>query len=181
MLVRTAAVIETTEYTEYTERESVKRIYIAGPMRGVEDFNRAAFTEHAARLRALGWAVENPVEIGGRFGTVEEIASNNALLRRLMAYELVTIRSVDAVFMLSGWEFSEGARRELQEALTAGLPVFLQKITGALPRPEDCSPQAEIWNMEDKTNAVRMEQYAYKGAELAAERAMATARKSAEG
>lgn len=159
----------------------MKRIYIAGPMLGVEDFNRAAFTEHAARLRALGWAVENPVEIGERFGTVEEIVSDNALLRRLMEYELVTIRSVDAVFMLSGWEFSEGARRELQVALTAGLPVFLQKITGILPRPEDCSPQAEIWNMEDKTNAVRMEQCAYEGVKLTAERAMSATRKSAEG
>ena len=159
----------------------MKRIYIAGPMRGVEDFNRAAFTEHAARLRELGWAVENPVEIGGRFGTDEEIASDDALLRRLMEYELVTIRSVDAVFMLSGWEFSEGARRELQEALAAGLPVFLRKITGVLPHPEDCSPLAEIWNMEDKTAAVRFEQQVYEGARLAAERAMARARKSAEG
>ena len=41
----------------------MKRIYIAGPMRGVKDLNRAAFTEHAARLRALGWAVENPVSV----------------------------------------------------------------------------------------------------------------------
>lgn len=139
----------------------MKRIYIAGPMRGVKDFNRAAFTEHAARLRALGWAVENPVEIGERFGTDEEIASDYALLRRLMEYELVTVKSVDAVFMLSGWEFSEGSRRELQEALTARIPVFLQKITGELPRPEYCSPLAEIWNMEDKTNAVRMELCAY--------------------
>ena len=159
----------------------MKRIYIAGPMRGVKDFNRAAFTEHAARLRALGWAVENPVEIGGRFGAVEEIASDNALLRRLMEYELVTIKSVDAVFMLSGWEFSKGSRRELQEALTAEVPVFLQKITGALPRPEDCSEFAEIWNMKDKTEVVRMEQYAYEGARLVADRTMATVRKSAEG
>ena len=150
-------------------------------MRGVEDFNRAAFTEHAARLRALGWAVENPVEIGARFGTDKEIASDNALLRRLMEYELVIIKSADAVFMLSGWEFSEGARRELQEALTAGLPVFLQKVTGALPRLEDCSPQAEIWNMNDKTEVVRMEQYTCEGARLVAERAMDTIRKSAEG
>ena len=155
----------------------MKRIYIAGPMRGIENFNCAAFTEHAARLRALGWAVENPVEIGGRFGTDEEIVSDDALLRRLMEYELITLRSADAVFMLSGWEFSEGARRELQEALAAGLPVFLQKITGALPRPEDCSPQAEIWNMKDKTEVVRMEQYAYEGARLVAERATAAAKK----
>lgn len=166
---------------EYTGRESMKRIYIAGPMRGVKDFNRAAFTEHAAQLRALGWAVENPVEIGGRFGTDEEIASDDALLRRLMEYELVTVKSVDAVLMLSGWEFSEGACRELQEALTARLPVFLQKITGALPRPEDCSPLAEIWITKDKTEVVRMEQYAYEGARLVAERAMATTKKLAKG
>lgn len=159
----------------------MKRIYIAGPMRGVKDFNRAAFTEHAARLRALGWAVENPVEIGGRFGTDEEIASDDALLRRLMEYELVTLKSADAVFMLSGWEFSEGSRRELQEALTAKIPVFLQKITGALPRPEDCSPLAEIWNLKDKTEVVWMERYAYEGARLVAERATATANKHAEG
>ena len=142
-------------------------------MRGIKDFNRAAFTEHAARLRALGWAVENPVEIGGRFGTDEEIASDNKLLQRVTQYELVTVRSVDAVFMLSGWEFSEGSRRELQEALAAGLPVFLQKITGALPRPEDSSPLAEIWNMKDKTGVVRMELFAYEAAKIAACRKLA--------
>ena len=37
----------------------MKRIYIAGPMTGLPDFNYPAFNAAAARMRALGFEVEN--------------------------------------------------------------------------------------------------------------------------
>lgn len=109
-------------------------------MRGVEDFNRAAFTEHAARLRALGWAVENPVEIGERFGTDEELAGDTSLLRRLMAFEIETLKTCDALFLLAGWEFSVGTRGEIAAAIAANLPIYVQKVCGCLPAPDDEPP-----------------------------------------
>ncbi|MCY1527250.1 hypothetical protein D9M68_623110 [compost metagenome] len=40
----------------------MKRIYLAGPMTGLPEFNYPAFHAEAARLRALGYQVENPAE-----------------------------------------------------------------------------------------------------------------------
>lgn len=56
----------------------MKRIYIAGPMRGVEDFNRAAFTEHAMRGKCaakggeMNRTPETP-ETPGTTGTMPQI------------------------------------------------------------------------------------------------------------
>jgi hypothetical protein len=144
----------------------MKRIYIAGPMRGVEDFNRTAFTEHAARLRALGWAVENPVEIGGRFGTVEELAGDTSLLRRLMAFEIETLKTCDALFLLAGWEFSVGTRAEIAAAIAANLPIYIQKVYGCLPAPDDPPPT----HLAEKTGAIRFEIDTYNRAIAAANR-----------
>ena len=41
-----------------------KRIYLAGPMTGLPEYNYPAFHAEAARLRGLGFHVENPAEHG---------------------------------------------------------------------------------------------------------------------
>ena len=41
----------------------MNRLYLAGPMTGIEDLNFPAFHAEAARLRALGYTVINPAEI----------------------------------------------------------------------------------------------------------------------
>jgi hypothetical protein len=146
--------------------EKMKRIYIAGPMCGVKDFNRAAFTEHAARLRALGWAVENPVEIGGRFGTLEEIDADTILLRRLVAFEIETLKTCDALFLLAGWEFSAGTRAEIAAAIAANLPIYVQKVYGALPNPDDPPPT----HLAEKTSVIHFEINTYNRAIAAATR-----------
>lgn len=135
-------------------------------MSGVEDFNRAAFTEHAARLRALGWAVENPVEIGERFGTDEELAGDTSLLRRLMAFEIETIKTCDALFLLAGWEFSVGTRAEIAAAIDADLPIYVQKVCGVLPNPDDPPPT----HPAEKTDVIRFEINTYNHAIAAASR-----------
>jgi hypothetical protein len=48
-----------------------KRLYLAGPMTGIEDFNYPAFNAMAERLRAAGYEVKNPADHGtieGRYG-----------------------------------------------------------------------------------------------------------------
>ena len=102
-----------------------RRIYIAGPMRGRPAFNYPAFNEAEKYLTAAGWLVENPVRIGEKFGTPEQINGDPALLARLMKTELEVVRSCDAIFLLPGWEKSEGARNELVHAITAGQDVYV--------------------------------------------------------
>ncbi|CRM19804.1 hypothetical protein [Pseudomonas sp. 31 R 17] len=40
------------------------RVYVAGPMTGIEDFNYPAFNAVADQLRALGYEFENPADHG---------------------------------------------------------------------------------------------------------------------
>ena len=98
-----------------------KTIYVAGPMAGKPDFNRAAFNAAAERLASDGWRVVNPValndaiDIGGTAGVAA-----------VMDAELAIIPHLDAIYLLKGWERSKGARAELKVALEYGLMVITE-------------------------------------------------------
>ena len=93
-------------------------IYIAGPMRGRPDFNRAAFNAAAERLAAKGWHPINPVDIEKIFPCVEENGEvNEHDLSDLLAIEREFAGRADAIYLLDGWETSVGARGELRAAL----------------------------------------------------------------
>ena len=85
----------------------MKRIYIAGPMTGLHAFHSPAFPGAAARLRALGYHVENPAE-----NPVPPCKSWLGYMR-LAIPQLV---SCDGVALLDGWERSRGARIEAKLA-----------------------------------------------------------------
>jgi hypothetical protein len=88
------------------------RLYLAGPMSGVKDFNFPAFHEAAKRLRAEGYEVLNPAEN-------PEQPSWAGYMRQAIA-QLVT---ADAIAMLPGWERSRGARREHSIACDLEMPI----------------------------------------------------------
>lgn len=115
----------------------MKRIYVAGPMRGIPEFNFPAFNAAAANLRAEGWTVFNPAEKDNeRHGT--DISKGNATgdesiaakdhgfnLREALALDLDFIcRQADAIGMLPGWERSKGATAEHATAVALGLHVI---------------------------------------------------------
>lgn len=93
----------------------VKRIYIAGPMSGLPDFNYPAFHAAATRLRALGHHVENPAE---------NPAPACGSWQGYMRMSLRQIADCDCLCMLPGWRDSKGARIEHGLALDLGLEVL---------------------------------------------------------
>jgi Domain of unknown function (DUF4406) len=99
----------------------MRRIYIAGPMTGLPDFNYPAFNAEAARLRALGYEVENPAE------------NPEPPCKSWLGYMRMAIPQVarcDAIVLLPGWHDSKGARVENQLAHGLGLRVtYAQSIT----------------------------------------------------
>lgn len=101
-------------------------IYIAGPMRGKDDWNREAFARASERLSGEGWTVYDPVEISEMYGTPEEIELDPELLQLVMKVELAFVAKSDAIYLLDGWEKSVGAKRELMVALGCGLKVILE-------------------------------------------------------
>lgn len=111
------------------------KIYIAGPMRGLPAYNVGHFNIVAKRLRAKGWDVANPAEIGAEYGTPEQIDADPALLAAVMAADLHALETCDALLLLEGWTTSRGARKELAVALAADMRIFCHSRDNT-PRPE---------------------------------------------
>ena len=99
--------------------------YVAGPMRSYPYFNMAAFDAAEGRLRARGWGVINPVSTDiayyGRamfeenpLGDVELAKALHGFnIRWAMARNCENIAlHADALYMLRGWQDSEGALTE---------------------------------------------------------------------
>lgn len=87
------------------------RIYIAGPMTGLPELNYPAFNAEAARLRALGWHVENPAENPEQSSWVD-----------YMRIAIPQMLSCGLVALLPGWEMSRGANIEVTIAATLLIP-----------------------------------------------------------
>lgn len=107
-----------------------KKIYIAGPMTGLPNFNFEAFDRAAIHLKALGYEPLNPADNGREF-----LAKNNnkapdeRQYRQLLSRGREMIRQCSKIYLLKGWEKSYGARDELSYALIIGL---LPEVEGSL-------------------------------------------------
>lgn len=126
----------------------VKSVYIAGPMRGIPEFNFPAFMEAADTCRRAGLKVYNPAQedIDLRGFTAEGLTGNEDLsalgfdLTEALTHDLSIIaHKADAVVVLDGWEKSKGAQAEVALARALGKPVF--DILGA---PIDETPTGEV-------------------------------------
>ena len=101
-------------------------IYIAGPMRGKENNNETAFFNAEKRLNRRGFTVLNPLTIGRGIASDEVIASDANLLKTVMRIERTLIRFCDAIYMLEGWQDSQGAKAELVTAIGFDCMIFLE-------------------------------------------------------
>lgn len=101
------------------------RIYLSGPMSGMHDWNREAFTEAAAYLRGQGHQVFNPAfaaPVGGQVVAAHE----SYMLRDLheLTEHLDGRAYYDAIAQLPGWEKSPGAKIEALVAGACGIRCF---------------------------------------------------------
>lgn len=113
------------------------KIYLAGPMRGIPEFNFPAFHTATARLRALGHFVfcpaERDIEKTGVDISRGNEAGDNAVaeaehgfnLREALKDDLEFIcLHADAIALLPGWENSKGANAERATAIALNLLVL---------------------------------------------------------
>jgi hypothetical protein len=113
-------------------------IYIAGPMRGYEDFNYPAFHEAERILVSIGWDVVNPAkmdeeELDKKEGVdpltfdPHESHEDQDTLRTLLARDLLAIaEKCTAIYMLDGWEKSRGALAEWHLAKALGIKIYYE-------------------------------------------------------
>jgi hypothetical protein len=99
------------------------RLYIAGPMSGIPEFNFPAFHEAAAELRQMGMEVISPAEVDEAtgFNPATDTAESHLVY---MKRDLQLVMDADAVALLPGWRGSKGARCEATVAATCGLPLY---------------------------------------------------------
>lgn len=90
----------------------IQRIYLAGPMTGLPEHNFPAFHAEAARLRSLGYQVENPAE-----NPAPACGTWAGYMRKALA-QLVTC---NAIALLPGWPSSRGANIERSLAFEMGM------------------------------------------------------------
>jgi len=117
---------------------SIRYVYLAGPMRGFRDFNKAAFDEAADYLGSRGLTVFNPAasdvndfgSLESEYGDEKELANRaqmtvEGLRRYVFEKDLTWIcRLADALVLLPNWEISLGAKAEKGLCEALNLPVF---------------------------------------------------------
>jgi hypothetical protein len=97
------------------------KIYIAGPMSGLPEFNFPAFFKKQKELEAQGWTVFNPAAKDEEAALdAEARATGDARLavdkgfdfREAFTWDMNRVIEGDAIYMLRGWQFSPGATAE---------------------------------------------------------------------
>ena len=99
----------------HSVRSGQDRIYLAGPMSGIADFNYPAFNQAAEQLRAKGFVVENPAE------NPQPACNSWPGYMRLALRQMLTC---DMVVFLPGWQQSRGADLESEVAKRLAIPRF---------------------------------------------------------
>jgi hypothetical protein len=106
-------------------------IYIAGPMRGYPNHNFDAFMDADKKLRrkwssAVG-TIYNPAQMDLDEGfDPSQTEDSKQHLKECMTRDLNAILKCDAIYMLPGWEKSEGAKVEHALAVYLGLKIFYE-------------------------------------------------------
>lgn len=91
-------------------------IYIAGPMTGMPNYNREAFFKKAMELRRQGYVVLTP-----------SVLPAGLSQHHYMDICLAMVRSSEAIYMLSGWDSSDGAVAEHALASKLALTIIYEE------------------------------------------------------
>lgn len=92
----------------------MKKVYISGPMTGIEDLNRADFTWAAKMVQVFGMQPVNP----------HDVCDPSWDWHQCMRADIKALCDCDAILLLPGWEKSNGAQLELHIAHRLGLRVI---------------------------------------------------------
>ncbi len=103
-------------------------VYVAGPMRGIPDFNFPAFDEARDYVNSLEkFQVISPADVDREEGLdlpdVHDVPAN--IFELCMRRDLEIVANAHAILLLKGWENSAGANNELFVANVCGVEVWV--------------------------------------------------------
>lgn len=149
----------------------VKRIYIAGPMRGIPLYNFPAFDNAAHMLSICEETSEflavSPADIDRGCGFDPNdlpedwdwnyMHSSVGTLEEVIERDFRALRTCHAIYLLKGWEESTGARAEAALAEWMGLEVFYEQhglpVKGNPPETEKPLPATKDSNPKDNVGS----------------------------
>lgn len=110
------------------------RVYLAGPMSGIPQFNIPAFDAAANELRALGFDVVSPAEVDGPMtrallmlsesGDHADLPQDESWSFYLSRdFRILADDGIQVIATLPGWEGSRGARLEVAVGRELGIPA----------------------------------------------------------
>jgi len=128
------------------------KIYIAGPMSGIAQFNYPAFDRAAASIRELGFDARSPAEmdspevralaLASTTGDLAELKSSGETWGDMLAADVKMIADeLDGVCLLEGWHDSRGARLEAFVCLSVRKPLYRILMSGKMV---ERSPQSVL-------------------------------------
>lgn len=103
------------------------RVYVAGPIRGYPDGNRAKFDQAVALLKEMGHQPVNPHDIptnheGPCIGGPASVEDHTHQYGCYLRDDIMVLMFCDAIALLPGWQNSKGAATEAHVAQSIGLP-----------------------------------------------------------
>jgi hypothetical protein len=102
-------------------------VYLGGPMRGKPQYNFPAFMEAEEYINSLGYNVVNPADHDLGVGVEPLEGVDDKLRGELLLWDFTQIvRHCQAIYLLRGWQQSEGATLEYLLAKTLGMPIYQQ-------------------------------------------------------
>lgn len=149
------------------------RLYLAGPMRGIPEFNFPAFNEATKRLREHGFDVWSPAENDVEKDGFDPKTGTVASMAHYMERDLPEVCRADAVAVLPGWEKSQGATLEVHVCRQIGHPVVDAMTLEVIPWATNA--ELELTNAETVADILYRDSMRDKdGAAVATMRAFAT-------
>lgn len=157
------------------------KVYIAGPMTGIPQFNYPQFMALAEELRALTVAIDghparmevvSPAEMDDPETMAAALASpdgapgsgsaNSETWGDFLARDvkLIADGKFDGIVVLPRWEESRGARLETYVAFLAGVPILNYRGHGSFYNV----PEIELFRAWTGDRTLRIRQEAYKSA-----------------
>jgi hypothetical protein len=116
----------------------MRKVYLAGPMSGIRNFNYPAFKAAAKDLRGRGIEVVCPTETdalhGWAPGEHDPDQLDGAVYRQCLRHALraALADDVEGCVVLPGWEASTGARTEVAVIRALRLPVVAYPDLGTV-------------------------------------------------
>ncbi len=108
------------------QKERNMILYIAGGMRGYEEYNFPAFDKAQVAIEKMGHIAISPAAHDRLSGFNEKSDKVTvAYLREALSWDLSQVCRADGVVLLAGWHSSKGARAEVAAARAIGIPCFI--------------------------------------------------------